>query len=190
MRALPALIVLAVDSQTVKSGSPVELGVAAVQTGFQGLLVHIAAIEELKERVGRRVGVLLVALAQLRVIADDRQCGSAEILREFAREAAGLELGVTAHVVARDVGTAVVRPGAVAAGATQNVSLGPTNTSTPSLLPDGLVAFSSHEPAWTSSRLGARAQSSSELLGSLNNNWPRIAQSLPFSASAAPPAVL
>jgi len=41
------------------------------------------------------------------------------------REAAGLELGVTAHVVARDVGTAVGEARAVAAGATPECVVGP-----------------------------------------------------------------
>src|ERR1700760_1910133 len=52
------------------------------------------------------------------------------------------------------------------------------------------VGRCSHEPACTSSRENRPVTSSCASAGSLKSSSPRNAQSLPFSASAAPPATL
>ena len=99
-RALPALVILAVDVQTVQARRPVQGLVAAVQPQFKRLLRHVAAVEELENRVRGRVRVFLVVLLQCRVIADGGEVREAEVVRELRRKPGGLDARVARLVIA------------------------------------------------------------------------------------------
>src|SRR5256885_16817884 len=80
-RSQPALVVAAVDPQAVNPRGPVELPVAAVEAGFERLLVDVAAVGELKQRDRGGIRVFLIILVQRGVGADDRECPATEVAR-------------------------------------------------------------------------------------------------------------
>src|SRR5205085_11718739 len=101
-RSQPPLVVVAVDPQAVNPGGPVQLLVAAVQAGFERLLVDLAAVEKLKQRDRGGIGGFLIVLVQRAVVADDGECGAAEFARVLCGQTAAPELGKATDAVAYD----------------------------------------------------------------------------------------
>src|SRR5437879_10218414 len=114
---MPAVVVFTVDPQAVNPGGPVELLVAAVEASFDRLLVDLAAVEELEERDGGSVGVLLVVLAQRGEVADHSECDVAEGACVLCGQPAALEPGKAADAVANRERAAVRQSRSVAARA-------------------------------------------------------------------------